>query len=393
MSFLTIATPFVALGIPVFPLTPKTKIPPAGFHFLEEATIDPAKVESWNEENPDYNVALLANGEFCFLEFDVPKGMSAAAAEMGQQIPLTRTQVSGKGFGHYIFKHTERSRALGNRSVNLPGGGEWFSFRAGNKYLVGAGSLHPNGNYYQNARDIKPIPMPDWLCDFVERHSTPAKPKACDNAVEVADDFDFEGLMDFYGIGIVGEKDDVWQVVEECPGVGYRHSGSTLTAFYWDGSSLGWSCFAQECPLHGKSIGQVIAFLNAQKGEPYRGVIWEKSEVDLLDPKWNVEMLDDEESHAVVPEHVALPSQWPSRHASATTTQTALTSSSQNRRAMERFHGRLRTSSRRPQPSPSPTRRSTKVWSSRAIVLCTADWATSPNGTNVSNSDGSIPPC
>src|ERR1035441_4436444 len=152
MSFISIATPFVALGIPVFPLMPETKIPPAGFHFLEEATIDPAKVASWNEENPDYNVALLANGEFCFLEFDVAKGMSTAAAEMGHEIPVTRTQVSGKGFGHYIFRHTERSRALGNRSVNLPDGGEWFSFRADNKYLVGAGSLHPNGNYYQNAR-------------------------------------------------------------------------------------------------------------------------------------------------------------------------------------------------------------------------------------------------
>jgi Bifunctional DNA primase/polymerase, N-terminal len=304
MSFLSIVTPFVALGIPVFPLTPKTKIPPSGFHFLEEATIDPAKVASWNDENPDYNVALLANGEFCFLEFDVAKGMSTAAAEMGHEIPQTRTQVSGKGFGHYIFKHTERSRALGNRSVNLPEGGEWFSFRAGNKYLVGAGSLHPNGSYYQNARDIEPILMPDWLCDFVEKHSTPTKPKACDNAVEVADDFDFEDMVDFYGIGIAGEKDDVWQVVEECPGVGYRHAGSTLTAFYWDGSSLGWSCFAQECPLHGKSIGEVIAFLNAKNGSPYRGIIWEKHEDDLLDPKWDVEIVDDEEPRDVAPEAV-----------------------------------------------------------------------------------------
>jgi hypothetical protein len=302
MSFLSIATPFVELGIPVFPLTPKTKIPLSGFHFLEEATIDPAKVASWNDENPDYNVALLANGEFCFLEFDVAKGMSAAAAEMEHEIPLTRTQVSGKGFGHYIFRHTERSRALGNRSVNLPDGGEWFSFRADNKYLVGAGSLHPNGNYYQNARDIEPIPMPGWLCDFVEKHSTPANPKECDNAVEDSEDFDFDDMMDFYGIGIVGEKDDVWQVVEECPGVGYRHSGSTLTAFYWDGRSLGWSCFAQECPLHGKSIGQVIAFLNAQKGEPYKGVIWEKRDDELLDSKWDIESLDDDEPHAVAPE-------------------------------------------------------------------------------------------
>lgn len=291
MSFLSIATPFVQLGIPVFPLTPKTKIPPSGFHFLEEATIDPAKVASWNDENPDYNVALLANGEFCFLEFDIAKGMSTAAAEMGYEIPLTRTQVSGKGFGHYIFRHTERSRSLGNRSVNLPEGGEWFSFRAGNKYLVGAGSIHPNGRHYQNARDIEPIPMPNWLCDFVEKHSTPSKPTSCDDAVEVADDFDFDDMMDFYGIGIAGEKDDVWQVVEECPGVGYRHSGSTLTAFYWDGTSLGWSCFAQGCPLHGKSIGQVIAFLNAQKGEPYTGPIWEQDDSDLD----GVDMLDDDD--------------------------------------------------------------------------------------------------
>ena len=96
MSFLSIATPFVQLGIPVFPLTPKTKIPPSGFHFLEEATIDLAKVASWNDENPDYNVALLANGAFCFLEFDVAKGISTAAAEMEQPIPQTRTQRSGK---------------------------------------------------------------------------------------------------------------------------------------------------------------------------------------------------------------------------------------------------------------------------------------------------------
>ena len=44
-------------------------------------------------------------------------GMDAkAAAEMGQVAPITRTQKSGRGFGHYIFRHTDRSRALGNRS-------------------------------------------------------------------------------------------------------------------------------------------------------------------------------------------------------------------------------------------------------------------------------------
>src|SRR5450631_4410179 len=302
MSFLSIATPFVALGIPVFPLTPKTKIPPSGFHFLEEATIDPAKVASWNDENPDYNVALLANGEFCFLEFDVAKGMSTAAAEMEHEIPQTRTQVSGKGFGHYIFRHTERSRALGNRSVNLPDGGEWFSFRAGNKYLVGAGSLHPNGSYYQTARDIEPILMPDWLCDFVEKHSTASKPKTPDNAVEVADDFDFEDMMDFYGIS--GYWDGDWFIVDECPIAGHKHTNSARTGFYFDGRVLGWHDFAQGCEGSSMSIGQVIGYLNAEKGSPYRGVIWENREDELLDPKWNIEILDDEEPHDAAPESV-----------------------------------------------------------------------------------------
>jgi hypothetical protein len=109
---------------------------PKGLLFLQEATTDPAKVEAWGKANPDYNVALLANGEFCFLKFDVKGGMKAAAKEMGQEVPQTRTQKSERGYGHYIFRHTDRSRKLGNRSANLSDGKEWFSFRADNKHNV-----------------------------------------------------------------------------------------------------------------------------------------------------------------------------------------------------------------------------------------------------------------
>jgi hypothetical protein len=82
----------------------------------------------------------------------------------------------------------------------------------------------------------------------VEKHSTSAKPEACDNAVKVADDFDFKDMMDFYGISIVGEKDDVWQVVEECPGVGVAAHGlrqllgkeETADPQLLQNSELGW---------------------------------------------------------------------------------------------------------------------------------------------------------
>lgn len=305
MSFQTIAKPFIELGIPVIPLNPRTKIPPQDFPWVEEATIDPQKVAAWDKECPDYNVGLVA-GEYCFLEFDITKGMSKAAEEMGQQVPMTRTQKSGKGFGHYIFRHTERSRSLGNRSVNLPDGtGEWFSFRADRKYLVGAGSVHPNGNHYAAVRNIEPVPIPDWLCDFIEKHSTATK-HAPTGSIPVSDAFDFDDFVDYFGIGIVGVKDDVWQVVEECPGVGYRHENSTLTAFFYDGGTLGWSCFAQGCPLHGKSIGAVVRYLNEKKGAPYTGAIWDSAD-SALD---GVEFIDadpelgDGESRIVTPEEL-----------------------------------------------------------------------------------------
>lgn len=306
MCFASIAQPFVKLGIPVFPLTPGEKVPPKGLRFLQEATTDPARVEAWAKENPDYNVGLLANGEFCFLEFDVKAGMKTATAEMGESVPQTRAQKSGRGYGHYIFRHTDRSRKLGNRSANLPDGKEWFSFRAHNKYLVGAGSLHPSGIYYKTVLDVDPIPVPEWVCDFIEKHSESPRPKSCKGACPVSEAFDFDDFCEHYGIAIRHVKDDVWHVVEECPGVGYRHEQSTLTAFYFDGETLGWSCFAQGCPTHEMTIGQLVGLLNKTHG-PYPGIIWERqSDAELL-AGWDVEPLDAAPEAKPAPEQEAAP--------------------------------------------------------------------------------------
>jgi hypothetical protein len=149
-----------------------------------------------------------------FLEFDIAKGMPLAAREMGQLVPKTRVHISGKGFSHNVFLQTERSRAVGNRNANLSTPcedpsceksglhyHEWFSFRQNNRYVVGPGSIHPNGNAYGVARDVEPIPVPNWVCDFVEKH-TQGK-KESEGARPVAEDFDFDALMEHYGIDIV----------------------------------------------------------------------------------------------------------------------------------------------------------------------------------------------
>jgi len=275
MSFLTIATPFINLGIPVFPLAPKTKLPIAAIEWLTAATTNPATVARWDAEDPSRNVALVA-GDYCFLEFD-QRGIKSAAEEMGEQVPVTRTQKSGNGGAHFIFKATERSRKLGNRSASL-NGHEWFSFRAHNRYLVGSGSVHPNGNFYKTVKDIEPIPVPDWICEFAEQHGESPKPKPKSSA-PVADDFDPEGLFGFYGIA--GHWEDEWFVCDECPVADYRHEQSIKTGFFFDGNTFGFNCFAGGCKGSTMSAGQVIALLNHRKGEPYKGSIWEHEDDDF----------------------------------------------------------------------------------------------------------------
>jgi putative DNA primase/helicase len=308
MSFRDLALPLAKLGIPVFPLLPKVKEPPAGMKFLVEATTNPDKIEQWDDDEPNYNCAMLADGEsVCFLEFDAG-GIEQYCEETGQPRPVTREQKSGKGGQHFIFLADEETRALFNRSVSLREHcfcdklehnphcslckeaqphhhHEWFSFRAKNKYLVAAGSVHPNGRLYECAQDVPPAKMPLALNDWVRSKSLPPKnrPKP-KGSTGVAGKFDPWKFWAHYGIEIDFIKDGVWHVVKECPGVGRRHRGSKYTAFYWDGACFGWSCFAQGCPCYGNSgsgmsIGGLIKFLN-ESHKPFVGAIWEYDEDD-----------------------------------------------------------------------------------------------------------------
>jgi hypothetical protein len=302
VSFKDIATPYARMGIPVFPLLPGEKVPPASMgSWPDRATTDEARILAWDAENPTYNCALVAkNDGFLVLEFDIQRGMKAAAQEMGQEVPKTRTHISGKQRGHFVFRQTDRSRALGNRSANLPEGGEWFSFRQHNRYVVGPGSIHPNGKPYKVAigGDIDPIPVPDWICDWVDRHTTPDGVARPNNRVPVDDDFDFDDLMRHYGIGILGERNN-WHITEVCPIAGYRHEHSVFTGFYYDGEYLGWKCFAQGCEGSRMTIGSVLRHLN-ESHEPYPKRIWPEREIDL-DVDW-VEVHDEEAEVETQPE-------------------------------------------------------------------------------------------
>jgi hypothetical protein len=304
-TFLERALPYAKLGIPVFPLMPREKCPPASMTAWPElATTDLAQIAAWNDENPDYNCALVAGlGRHVFLEFDVMDGMEAAAAEMGEAIPGTRAHRSGRGFAHWLFLATADSDRLGNRSANLDNGHEWFSFRADRRYLVGPGSVHPNGGLYTVIADVAPTSIPNWVCRWVEKHSQDNS--RAKEAIAVAEDFNFDEFLSHYGIDIVGGKDG-WHTTRECPVAGYRHQNSTNSGFYYDGSTLGWKCFAQGCDGSSMSIGQVIRCLN-QDHAPYLGPIWEGNGDDHGLSDWAEDVMDDMEDLPVTTPVIGAP--------------------------------------------------------------------------------------
>lgn len=323
------------MGIPCFPLAPKSKEPPKGLKFLDRATTDPDLLRLLSQEFPgEANCALLMKAEpggFCVLEFDKKGGMREACCEYGEGTPQTLTQKSGKGFGHFIFKQTPASIALGNRSalqaepcacenearVIAPHCGlfgckeqerhhhhEWFSFRTHNKYVVAAGSTHPNGRLYMLASPTDPIPCPDWVTKFVAANSMVPKPKSPKGAKPVVDEFDFDAFCNHYGLDVIDIKDDVWHILRHCPGVDRRHEQSRPTGLYYDGETLGWSCFAQTCPTYGMHIGELIRFLNRDH-EPYLGPIWDSQPDDEFCQQHGIEQMLNEEEPLPSPEKTA----------------------------------------------------------------------------------------
>jgi Bifunctional DNA primase/polymerase, N-terminal/Primase C terminal 1 (PriCT-1) len=167
--FREIAEPLIAKGIPVIPLRPRTKIAfLTGWEAL--ATTDPKKIEQWDEDYPDANgacVAFARPGGIWFLEIDCEGFTDEIERATGQKIPLTLTVRSSKGRGHFYFRQTSASIAMGNVQGRDENGKETFSARVDNRYVVAPFSWHPSsGKQYELLRDVEPVEAPDWLVQW-----------------------------------------------------------------------------------------------------------------------------------------------------------------------------------------------------------------------------------
>ena len=166
--FKDIAEPLIARNVPVIPLRPKTKIAFLN-NWRDAATTDHVKIDEWDQEYADANGACVAFAKpdgIWFFEIDRQDFLQTLELQTGHKMPDTFTVRSSPGRGHFYFKQTPESIAMGNAQAK-DDKGELWSARVDNRYVVAPGSFHPtSGKRYETLRDVEIVPGPNWLVNW-----------------------------------------------------------------------------------------------------------------------------------------------------------------------------------------------------------------------------------
>jgi len=210
--FKQIAEPLIERGVPVIPLRPKTKIAFLN-NWPDSATTDPVKIEQWDREYSDANAACVAFAKpdgVWFFEIDRPGFLDIIEKETGHKMPPTFMVRSRPGRGHFYFKHTDKSIAMGNAQAK-DSQGELWSARADNRYVVAPGSFHPDtGRQYEIIRNIPIADAPDWLVQWCVSHKTEDKKIDKTGHADLDDDsIVYEGSRDNTMASILGKARQV----------------------------------------------------------------------------------------------------------------------------------------------------------------------------------------
>lgn len=163
----------IARNWSVVPLKPRDKRPAIRWAGYQEKRASKNVVDSWLGQWPTANIGIVC-GEISgivVLDVDGLDGM-VSASRLGI-LPVRSPKVStGRGV-HYYFKHP--GYPVHSFAGKFPG----LDFRGDGGYVVGAGSVHPNGSEYMwmvSPEDAPLLDMPDWLLEIVTGEG-----KVCDD--------------------------------------------------------------------------------------------------------------------------------------------------------------------------------------------------------------------
>lgn len=149
----------------VFPLRPKDKTP--AVKWADVATTEPNMICGWWEREPNANVGIVTGIKSNLLVLDIDEGHGGIESlktlvNVYGELPNTPIAITGGGGRHIFFKYAAGTKNTASKIA------QGIDTRSEGGYVVGSGSIHPNGNEYRWDEKYNPetTPLadaPQWL--------------------------------------------------------------------------------------------------------------------------------------------------------------------------------------------------------------------------------------
>lgn len=153
------ALSFAKMGLAVFPLVERDKVPAIAGGFTK-ATTDPEQIGAFWDYRPGCNVGIATGGlsrGLVVIDLDVKDGEDGVAelraweAAHGE-LPATATVVTGSGGMHLYYLANEPVGCSVNKDLGV-------DIRADGGYVVAPPSVHPNGRPYEFEEYLEDAPI------------------------------------------------------------------------------------------------------------------------------------------------------------------------------------------------------------------------------------------
>jgi hypothetical protein len=160
-------------GWPVFPVGGPNgpKAPRPGWSWPTRHTTDSATVRRWLGGRTAYGIAC-GPARLVVIDLDVAKGGSGRRGETafkalcethGEPWPITYTVATPSGGKHLYFRASPEHK-IGNGDRNLP---SLIDVRGAGGYVLGAGSVIPDGEYRACGSVLTLASLPGWLARLI----------------------------------------------------------------------------------------------------------------------------------------------------------------------------------------------------------------------------------
>jgi len=154
------AQTYAQLGMAVFPLQAKSKLPMKGSNGCKDASADVAAVSTAWRRNPVANIGVATGqaSDVFVLDIDGPNGEQSLAHLIETHGSLSETAEVSTGKGRHLY--FKNPRGLSNSVSKL---GPGLDIRSDGGYVVAPPSIHPSGHRYTWTNDRPPADAPEWL--------------------------------------------------------------------------------------------------------------------------------------------------------------------------------------------------------------------------------------